>query len=142
MNFLEIRSESQFSPPFSLEDITKVVVEPWCWDSLCGLPCQHDVQITLKDGRVGFLTNGRSTLWLVTRVAKEIINPNGEMYFQEETKEGIDYYDRLYGEPTPDFLADGVIKHFTEKCQNLQEPSAEEVSNSIAWEPSAASELS
>lgn len=133
---------ARFEFPIHLEAVSKVVVEPIC---LASYPCRHDVQITLKDGRIGFLRDGPQIHWLIAELANAIINPNGECIFREDSRKHFDMIDPSCGGSETEYSADEVQTHFAQYKEmppgfGWSKKSAEEVLNSITWKSSAAAE--
>lgn len=74
-----------YKNPVTLQDIEKVVIGSFCAQSW---PCQHSAKVVLKDGRVGYPCSSYSIWSIISKLAKDRINP---------------------GKP---WSADGVMDHF------------------------------
>jgi hypothetical protein len=74
-----------YKNPVTLQDIEKVFISGDCAESW---PCQHSAKVVLKDGRVGYPCSSYAIWSIISKLAKERINP---------------------GKP---WSADGVIDHF------------------------------
>jgi hypothetical protein len=57
----------------TLNDVDKLIVDSGCAESY---PCQHSCKITLKDGRSYSKLNSVQICSIISKLAKEKINPN------------------------------------------------------------------
>lgn len=128
--------------PVRLEDVSEVIIEDTCkWI----YPCQHETKITLHDGRVGFLLHAPRIYWLISELAQEKINPNGECTFPEGTWGHHEHNTTCSEALKTVFFADKVLEHFARYSEmrpefNWPKQSAEMVLNGIVWHSSAAIE--
>lgn len=118
------------------KDVLKIIVEPFC-DSCA--PCAHATQVTLKDGRVGMLSDAYPIRSVISEVASEKINPNGKIYFQEKYKRKQAKYDAKDPAERDKWGQAELLEHF--KDYNTPRPkwgwevkTAEEVLSKMSWE--------